>query len=74
MPITFDELGAQGRVRVAEAAEALLNSVKENNFTPTVISIEKRPKDFTFFPAEQYGGRRGSVPPIPASPPDGPLL
>ncbi len=52
--ITFDELGAQGRVRVAEAAEALLNSVKENNFTPTVISIEKRPKDFTFFPAEQY--------------------
>lgn len=51
---TFDELGAQGRVRVAEAAEALLNSVKENNFTPTVISIEKRPKDFTFFPAEQY--------------------
>ena len=52
--ITFDELGAQGRVRVAEAAEALLNSVKENNFTPTVISIEKRSKDFTFFPAEQY--------------------
>lgn len=52
--ITFDELGAQGRVRVAEVAEALLNSVKENNFTPTVISIEKRPKDFTFFPAEQY--------------------
>ena len=52
--ITFDELGAQVRVRVAEAAEALLNSVKENNFTPTVISIEKRPKDFTFFPAEQY--------------------
>ena len=52
--ITFDELGAQGRVRVAEAAEMLLNSVKENGFTPTVISIEKRPKDFTFFPAEQY--------------------
>ncbi len=52
--ITFDELGAQGRVRVAEAAETLLNSVKENNFTPTVISIEKRSKDFTFFPAEQY--------------------
>ena len=52
--ITFDELGAQGRVRVAEAAEALLKSVKENNFTPTVISTEKRSKDFTFFPAEQY--------------------
>ena len=52
--ITFDELGAQGRVRVAEAAEMLLNSVKENSFMPTVISIEKRPKDFTFFPAEQY--------------------
>ena len=52
--VTFDELGPQGRVRVAEVAETLLNSVKENNFTPTVISIEKRPKDFTFFPAEQY--------------------
>ena len=52
--ITFDELGPQGRVRVAEAAEMLLNSVKENSFTPTVISIEKRSKDFTFFPAEQY--------------------
>ena len=52
--VTFDELGPQGRVRVAEAAEALLNSVKENNFTPTVISIEKCSKDFTFFPAEQY--------------------
>ena len=52
--VTFDELGPQGRVRVAEAAEMLLNSVKENSFMPTVISIEKRPKDFTFFPAEQY--------------------
>ena len=52
--VTFDELGPQGRVRVAEAAEMLLNSVKENGFTPTVISIEKRPKDFAFFPAEQY--------------------
>ena len=52
--VTFDDLGPQGRVRVAEAAEMLLNSVKENGFTPTVISIEKRPKDFTFFPAEQY--------------------
>ena len=52
--VTFDELGPQGRVRVAEAAEMLLNSVKENSFMPTVISIEKRSKDFTFFPAEQY--------------------
>ena len=52
--VTFAELGPQGRVRVAEAAEMLLNSVKENSFMPTVISIEKRPKDFTFFPAEQY--------------------
>lgn len=52
--VTFDELGPQGRVRVGEAAEALLKTVRENNFTPTVISVEKRPKDFTFFPAEQY--------------------
>ena len=52
--VTFDELGPQGRVRVGEAAEALLMTVRENNFTPTVISVEKRPKDFTFFPAEQY--------------------
>ena len=52
--VTFDELGPQGRVRIGEAAEALLKTVRENNFTPTVISVEKRPKDFTFFPAEQY--------------------
>ena len=52
--VTFDELGPQGRVRVGEAAESLLKTVRENNFTPTVISVEKRPKDFTFFPAEQY--------------------
>lgn len=52
--VTFDELGPQGRVRIGEAAEALLKTVRENNFTPTVISIENRPKDFTFFPAEQY--------------------
>ena len=52
--VTFEELGPQGRVRVGEAAEALLKTVRENNFTPTVISVEKRPKDFTFFPAEQY--------------------
>ncbi len=52
--VTFDELGPQGRIRVGEAAEALLKTVRENNFTPTVISVEKRPKDFTFFPAEQY--------------------
>ena len=52
--VTFDELGPQGRVRVGETAEALLKTVRENNFTPTVISVEKRPKDFTFFPAEQY--------------------
>ena len=52
--VTFDELGPQGRVRVGEAAEALLKTVRENSFMPTVISVEKRPKDFTFFPAEQY--------------------
>lgn len=52
--VTFDELGPQGRVRVGEAAEALLKTVRENSFTPTVISVEKRPKDFTFFPAKQY--------------------
>ena len=52
--VTFDELGPQGRVRVGEAAEALLKTVRENSFTPTVISVEKRTKDFTFFPAKQY--------------------
>lgn len=52
--VTFDELGPQGRVRIGEAAEALLKTVRENSFTPTVISVEKGPKDFTFFPAEQY--------------------
>jgi predicted ribosome quality control (RQC) complex YloA/Tae2 family protein len=53
--LEFQDLGREGCQRLADQVAALLKSVGENHFTPTVISIENRPKDFTFFRPEQYG-------------------
>lgn len=54
--VAFLELGDAGRLRLAEALERLFSDIKGNNFTPTLITIENRPKDFTFLPVEQYEG------------------
>jgi len=48
-------LGKEGRERLLDGLENLLNSVKENNFTPIAITFDGKPKDFTFFPVTQYG-------------------
>ena len=53
--VTLEELGEAGRLRLAEALEQLFLNIKENNFTPTLLTIENQPKDFTFLPVEQYG-------------------
>ncbi len=53
--ILLQDLGPAGWERLAEQAEGLLTNVKENRVTPTLISMEKRPKDFTFFHPQQYG-------------------
>jgi len=54
--VIFLELGDAGRLRLAEALERLFSDIKENSLTPTLITIENRPKDFTFLPVEQYEG------------------
>ncbi|MCF2596893.1 Rqc2 family fibronectin-binding protein [Pseudoflavonifractor phocaeensis] len=54
--VAFLELGDAGRLRLAEALERLFSDIKENSLTPTLITIENRPKDFTFLPVEQYEG------------------
>ena len=53
--ITFEELGVQGKLRLTEAVEFLLDAVKEGRVTPTLIALEGRPRDFTFLPITQYG-------------------
>ena len=54
--VAFLELEDAGRLRLAEALERLFSDIKENSLTPTLITIENRPKDFTFLPVEQYEG------------------
>jgi len=48
-------LGDEGRSRLLDALESLLSSVERNSFTPTMISMDGRPKDFSFLPISQYG-------------------
>ena len=49
------QMGAAGRARLLDELEGLLLSVKDNHFLPTLISIDGKPKDFTFMPVTQYG-------------------
>ena len=53
--IRFEELGPKGIENLLNALDELFNGVKNNNFTPTMITIDGRPKDFTFLPIGQYG-------------------
>ena len=46
---------ADGCERLAAEIERLTNTVQENNFTPTMLSREGRPVDFTYCPITQYG-------------------
>ncbi|NBI09450.1 fibronectin/fibrinogen-binding protein [Colidextribacter sp. OB.20] len=54
--IRLNALGPEGRGRLLDRLTELQNIVMENRFTPTVVSLDGRPKDFTFLPVEQYGG------------------
>lgn len=53
--IRLNVLGEEGRQRLLDGLEILLNSVLEYSFTPTLISINGKPKDFTFRLIGQYG-------------------
>ncbi len=53
--VRLNLLGGPGRARLLDGLEELLRIVKENHFTPTMILMEGRPRDFTFLPVTQYG-------------------
>ena len=49
-------LGPQGRARLLDRLEGLKEIVTSGQYVPTMISLEGRPKDFTFLPVGQYEG------------------
>jgi len=53
--ITLSNLGPVGRGLLMDRLEELLADVREKRYTPTMISLEGKPKDFTFLPVTQYG-------------------
>lgn len=54
--IRLHQMGEQGRICLINELERLMESVRNNTFTPTVIKRENKPSDFTFMPVGQYGG------------------
>ena len=54
--VRLNVLGEEGRARLLDGLERLLSAVQEGRFTPTMLLRDSKPFDFTFFPAEQYGG------------------
>ena len=57
--ITLSNLGPVGRSLLLDRLEELLADVREKRYTPTMISLEGKPKDFTFLPVTQYGEAGG---------------
>ena len=53
--VRLNVLGEEGRQRLLDGLEGLLHSVLEHSFTPTLISMDGKPKDFTFRFIGQYG-------------------
>ena len=51
----LNALGPAGRARLLDGLEALLDRAGRFDFTPTLLSRDGAPWDFTFFPVEQYG-------------------
>ena len=49
-------LGTQGQARLLDRLEGLKEIVTSGQYTPTMISLEGHPKDFTFLPVGQYEG------------------
>ncbi len=60
--VRLADLGPVGRRRLVDRMEELLSSVRKKTFTPYLITIERRPKDFTFLPITQYGQEAELIP------------
>ena len=52
--VQFQELDEEGQSRLIEEILCLLNDVKNKTFTPVMLTIDQKPKDFTFLPLTQY--------------------
>jgi len=53
--IRLHQLGPDGRARLLDRLEALLARVRAGDYQPVMLTIDGKPKDFTFFPITQYG-------------------
>ena len=53
--VRLNVLGEEGRRKLLDGFEGLLKSVSEHSFTPTLISMDEKPMDFTFRFIGQYG-------------------
>ena len=48
-------MGPDGRERLLNELEALIAQINRREYSPYLISIDGKPKDFTFFEVQQYG-------------------
>ena len=53
--LRLNVLGPAGRTRLLDSLEGLLALVREHRLSPTLLSRDGAPWDFTFFPVAQYG-------------------
>ena len=53
--VRLNVLGPAGRTRLLDSLEGLLALVREHRLSPTLLSRDGAPWDFTFFPVAQYG-------------------
>ena len=54
--VRLHALGPKGRSRLLDELEQLQILVQEKHYTPSMVSIDGRPRDFTFLPIRQYEG------------------
>ncbi len=52
--VRLHQMGPDGRARLLDRLEELMNTVREGRFTPVLLKKDDKPSDFTFFPVEQY--------------------
>ncbi len=54
--VRLHQLGPEGRAALLDRLEALQNTVKESRYMPVMITVDERPRDFSFLPIGQYQG------------------
>ena len=60
--VRLNALGPAGRARLLDSLEGLLARIREHRLSPTLLSRDGAPWDFTFFPVAQYGALVECVP------------